>query len=766
MIARPTRLVSTLLMLAVGVLRAQQPPAAPPVDSGAVIRTETRLVLVDAVVTDKKGAYIRDLGVKDFKVWEDNKEQSLKTFSFEAGSAASSAARERYLILFFDNASMNPGDQVRARQAAARFIEANAGPGRMMAIVNFGGTLQIAQNFTADAEKLKRVVTDVKFSAVSPNVSESGPGAMGQLNRAAADFGARDMILALRNLAKNLGTVPGRKSLVLLTAGFPLRNDQVSEVTATIDTCNKANVAIYPIDVRGLETTGAGADRAQLYTPPPARSPFRTIAFPSLAPGAFAFSPLQQTGSRGGGTTGSGATGGGTPSRGAPAGSSSSGSVGSPTGGATAPGGTRSNPGSPGRSAPSSPNSPGRSGGAPAPPLPLFMNPYNQSRNLIPFIPPSTATNQQVLFMLADGTGGFVIHDSNDLLGGMQKIGKEQDEYYIVGYTPPDSAEGSCHLLKVKVDRSGAAVRARTGYCNAKLPDLLAKNPIEKDLENHAAASQAGNITASMQLPYFYSASNIARVNVAMEIESGAFKFEKQKNKLHAAVNVLGIAYLSDGSVGARFSDTVKLDFNEKKDVEEFQKQPLHYENQFDIASGQYTFKVVFSSGGEQFGKLEMPLEIEPYQSNEFSVSGLALIKEVHQASQLGEVLDASLLEDRTPLMANGLQFVPSGSSHLKKSAQTGCYFELYEPLLVTPDPGKETAIAIQMRVLDRATGDEKADSGPLRVELPEKGGNPVIPLGQKMPVASLGPGAYVLELTAADTSGKQVARRLPFDLE
>jgi hypothetical protein len=60
------------------LLRAQQP------QTGVVIQTETKLVLVDSVVTDKKGQYVRDLTMKDFKVWEDNKEQTIKTFTFEA----------------------------------------------------------------------------------------------------------------------------------------------------------------------------------------------------------------------------------------------------------------------------------------------------------------------------------------------------------------------------------------------------------------------------------------------------------------------------------------------------------------------------------------------------------------------------------------------------------------------------------------------------------------------------------------------------------
>lgn len=88
------------------------------------------------------------------------------------------------------------------------------------------------------------------------------------------------------------------------------------------------------------------------------------------------------------------------------------------------------------------------------------MNPLNQPRNLIPKFPESTATNQQLMYMLANGTGGFVIANTNDLLGGMEKIGKEQNEFYLLGYNPPESEEGSCHTLKVKVD--GGVVRART----------------------------------------------------------------------------------------------------------------------------------------------------------------------------------------------------------------------------------------------------------------------------------------------------------------
>src|SRR5713101_192367 len=149
-------------------VHAKQPEQPSTSDLG-VIHVETREVLVDAVVTDKKGNYIRDLAQKDFKVWEDGKEQSVTSFSFEESTGSPSNSKPHYMVLFFDNSTMNTGDQVQARAAAAKFIDANAGPDRLMAIADFGGSVRISQNFTADEVRLKQVVRGLKGSVVSPN---------------------------------------------------------------------------------------------------------------------------------------------------------------------------------------------------------------------------------------------------------------------------------------------------------------------------------------------------------------------------------------------------------------------------------------------------------------------------------------------------------------------------------------------------------------------------------------------------------------------
>jgi hypothetical protein len=391
---------------------------------------------------------------------------------------------------------------------------------------------------------------------------------------------------------------------------------------------------------------------------------------------------------------------------------------------------------------------------------------YRPSNVLIPRFPEGASTNQDVMHMLADGTGGFVIINTNDLLSGFEKIGKELNEFYLLGYTPPESDEGSCHSLRVKVDRGGTNVRARTGYCNAKSRDMLAKNPIEKTLESRAAAEQPGDLKASMQLPFFYTSPNVARVNVAMEIPPQAMKFAKEKGKLHSALNILGIAYKQDGSVGARFSDTVKLDFENKKDVEAFNEKPYHYENQFEIAPGQYRFKVVFSSGGESFGKLEKPLAVDAYDGTAFKLSALAFSTSVRAAASLGAELDAALIEDRAPLVTQGVQLIPAGSNRFKTTDKAAIYLEVYEPLLAAAEPPKDLAIALQLQVLDAKTGEQKVDSGMFRIPVPQKGGSPAIPTGAQVPVTSLTPGSYRLVLTAQDTAGHKSQRWADFDIQ
>jgi VWFA-related protein len=636
-----------------GTLRAQQ---------NTVIQTETRVVLVDTIVTGKKGEYIRDLTAKDFKVFEDNKEQTIKNVSLEAAGSAN--AQPRYLVLFVDSAAIEAGDAIQVQQSVSSFIDANVGPNRMMSVVNYNGNLRVAQKFTDDAGRLKDALKAV---------SSSG-GARG-VTSAATDLRARDMLRALGDLSRSLNTLPGRKIVVLLTGGLAATVDQRIVATSTVEAANMSGVAIYPIDARPVSVARAASGVSTA-----------DASSQDAAADRSAF---------GGGRSRGGLSG---APQGANADSSTNGAC---TGG---------------------------------------------RRNT----PCQDQESQEILYALSNGTGGFVIKNSSAMVGELPAIGKEQDQYYVLSYAPPESKEGSCHTLKVKVARGGTSVRSRSNYCTVKPLDLLAGTTAGKELESRAAGSQAGSIAASIQLPYFYTSSGVARVNVAMEIMPDALKFENQKGKLHAEINLLGIASAPDGGVGARFSDAVKLDFESQAQVDKLKGKPVHYEKEFKIAPGKYSFTMVFSSGGANFGKLEMPLAVDPWKAEDLALSSLVLSREAHPGSDLDLGLAGALAGDRTPLVAEDIQVVPSGSNQFMKSEPVFFYFEVYLP--------NSTPVGGHVRILDRKTGESKWDSGRVALSGPHQGGN--------LPVDMLAAGSYQLEVAAGDFVDKQVKRVMDFEIK
>jgi VWFA-related protein len=646
------RLTPVVLCFA-GALAAQQSP---------IIQTETREVLVDAIVTAKNGAYVSDLTAKDFHLSQDGKEQAIKGFSLES---ATTASQTRSLVLFFDETSMEARDQSAVRQAAARFIDAEAGPNHMMAIVTFNGSMRIAQSFTDNAGRLKDALNQASFHGLAPSAADSDrshdPSRVEEdrvVGRAtgtslANAMGARNMIRSVGDLGKSLGVLPGRKIVILFTGTLPSSGDQKSEVREAVEAANKSGVAIYAVDVRPV--------------------------FDQANPGA---SPTPQTR---------------TPSytqRGGP-------------------------------------------GGAP----------QGDSDPLSSSIPDSGSSSQEVLFGLANGTGGFVVRNTSDVLGGLQTIGKEQDQYYVLTYVAPEAKEGSCHTLRVKVDRKGTSVRARSNYCTEKPLDLLAGTSTGKELESRATGAQAGGINAFIELSHFYLSPNVDRVNLAMEIAADGMKFQNQKGKMHAEVDLLGIASTPDGSVGARFSDAVKFDFDTQAEIEKLKGKYFHYEKEFKIAPGQYRFTMAFSSGGQSFGKLESPLNVEPQKAGGLDLSSVVLSRETRPAADLG--LNAGIsIGDQSPLVAQGMQVIPAGSSQFVKSEQAFFYFEVYDPNLAT--------VSAQLRILDRS-GAAKWDSGIQKLAVSRQGGS--------LPLSSLAPGPYQLEVTVSDPSGKQAKRTVDFQV-
>ena len=645
-------LAYSVVVSSIGIAARAQP--------NPVIQTEARVVLVDAIVIAKNGTYVRDLTAKDFRVWQDNREQAIKSFSLEASS---SAAQPRSLVLFFDEAGMEIPDQIVVRQAASGFIDAETGPNRRMAVVTYNGTLRVAQTFTENAGRLKEALPSPESNSTQPENPSARRQAATPVNTARGELGARYMLKALQSLCATLEPLPGRKIAVLFSASLPSTSMQRSEARDLVETCNRSDVAIYPADVRPVS---AQLDSDPSPTAPPDRS--------RLPRGRSQLPPAQ---------------------------------------------------------------------------------PHGDAADDLGVPQESGAAGQQMMFNLANGTGGFVIRNSNDLLAELQRIAAEQEAYYAFTYTPPESKEGACHTIRVKVDRGGTTVRARKSYCT-KTQDLVTATAAGKELEKRVAGAEASTIPATMALSYFYVAPDRARVHMAMEIAPGAVKFENQKGKLHAELNLVGIATTAEGEVRARFSDVLSLNFENQAQADNLKAKTIHYEKQFQISPGKYTFTMAVRQAVASFGKLEMPLSVDPWNGTELAVSSLVLSRETRQAGDSGLSLMA---EDRTPLIAEGIEVIPLGTAQLAQSEPGFFYLEVYA--------ADASSVRVRLRIVDRNSGEAKWNSGPMKLPVPNSGAKIAkIAAGSPLPLGLLSPGAYQLEVTVSDSSGQQVKRTADLEIK
>jgi VWFA-related protein len=351
----------------------------------------------------------------------------------------------------------------------------------------------------------------------------------------------------------------------------------------------------------------------------------------------------------------------------------------------------------------------------------------------------------EALKSLAEETGGRRI-EGNDPAAALGSVFDDERKLYALSFAPVESPDGSCHSLRVETVRSGLRVSARNAYCNVKAPDLLAGKVEGKALEARATGGSPGNASASVELPYFYSSPGIALVDLAMEMDLANLKFTKENGKQHAELNLVGLAYGPDGAVAARFSDAVPLDFDSAQQAEAFRKQLYRYERQFRLPAGRYNVRVAFGSGDQSFGKVEAPLTVDAWDGQRLALSGIAMAGEAAKAPDLTSDLDPSLLEGHKDLIANSTEVSPSGSNRFRANAPCYAYLEIYNAA---------PTVAIEMRVTDRETGAQKS-AGPIPWDFAGTG-SAVSPVLFQVPISSLPPGAYSLEVKAVGSEARTV---------
>ena len=253
------------------------------------LRSETRVVEIDVVAKDSRGHTVGDLTKQDFTVKDEGKPRAIRIFAINRGEAAghatpapaiqlppnvftnlgtvpaeSASAHTTVILLdavngYFDNYA-GSRDQVIAMVRRLKSDERIA----VYVLTEFQG-LVILQDYTTDHDLLVKNV-----GAFVPSGMVPAPPGMEGLSQALSTFpgpvqpskekeffmreGAESARNAIQAIAKNLAIVPGRKSLLWVSQGFPPR--QIREMRdpweKTMDAVNQANVALDTVDSNAL----------------------------------------------------------------------------------------------------------------------------------------------------------------------------------------------------------------------------------------------------------------------------------------------------------------------------------------------------------------------------------------------------------------------------------------------------------------------------------------------------------------------------------
>src|SRR5215217_5440776 len=200
-----------------------QPEATPPAepDEMETLKTETDLVTVPLIATDRSGLFITDLTQEEFTISEDGVPQQIAFFG--------KVAAPFHVVLMLDTSSSTQ-DKLRQIQNAAFTFVQQLQPADRVKVISFDDKIRDLNEFTSDREVLRTAI----------NGARSGEGTK--------VYDAMD--LALNTVRR----IRGRRAIVIFTDGMDWHSDSAT-FERNVRFLDEEGVIVYPIRYDTRTTT-------------------------------------------------------------------------------------------------------------------------------------------------------------------------------------------------------------------------------------------------------------------------------------------------------------------------------------------------------------------------------------------------------------------------------------------------------------------------------------------------------------------------------
>ncbi len=669
-----------------------------------VIKTETRLIIVDLSIKDKSGRPVTTLKASDLDIYEDGVKQTLKVFepqklsvdplapvSFAANESktleekaapvpatatatvkptvtapANSVIRyqdKRLLCLFFDMTTMQPPEQARAQDAAIKFLDSQMSASDMVEIMTYTTGIKIVQEWTDNRDilitALKKLTlgegADLATDATTTADEGDDSGSFVADDTEFNIFNTDRKLSALQDAAQKLAAFPEKKALVYFSSGITKTGvENQSQIKATVNAAVRANVSFYPIDARGLVATPPGGDASQ-----------------ASSRGTGIISGTKQQGLR---------------------------------------------------------------------------NSFNDS--------------QETLVTIAADTGGKVMLDSNDLSMGIRQAQEDISSYYILGYYSTNVAEdGKYRRIDVRMVNKDLSAKLdfRKGYYASKVWGKFNAADKERQLEEALTLGDPMNdLPLALEVDYFRVARDRYSVPISVKIPGTAVQFTKKGSKESVDLDFIGQVRDASGKLITGVGDKITVSINEDE-MSKIGQKHLQYDSVLTLSPGTYSLR--FLARENQSGKMgtfETKFTIPDLNTSKTLRVSSVILSNQREAlsSSVGAAETNKKLLANHPLVQDNQKIVPSITRVFRKDQTLYVYFEVYDPSM---DADRKTpSVSAEFELY---SGAKKVFNSP-SVRLNKLGTTRpgVVPFTFQVPLAKMSAGQYVSQVSVIDETGRKFA--------
>ncbi len=357
---------------------------------------------------------------------------------------------------------------------------------------------------------------------------------------------------------------------------------------------------------------------------------------------------------------------------------------------------------------------------------------------------------QELMGTLSSDTGGKAFFDSNDFAPAFAQVQRDTSAYYAIGFHSSDTArDGRYRRLTIKINRPGVKLEYRPGYYAPADFQHSGKEDRERDLEEQLASDlPATDMAVYLDALYFRLDENRFYVPVSLIVPGSQIPFVKGGDKDKATLDILGSVIDEAKRPIGHARETVKLNLDPS--VQARQKN-IQYTTSFNLPPGKYRLKfVVRENQTGQMGSFEAEITLPEMKKAPLKISSI-LLASMRQPSK-----------QQSPLIRNGLEYVPNISHVFRQDQHLYLLYEIYSPARekAAADAPKGAKPGINLlSSLELIQGSTKVyETAQVQARAVNVEGRDAASIELDVPLGALKPGAYICQLNVIDDAAGSFA--------